>query len=61
MGYANVFEAIRAGIPWRPVLADGSGLQRRPHALARGSQSAIVVGYWGETQANGVDEICCDR
>ncbi|ALU90523.1 VGR-related protein [Herbaspirillum rubrisubalbicans M1] len=61
MGYANVFEAIRADIPWRPVLADGSGLQRRPHALARGSQSAIVVGYWGETQANGPDEICCDR
>lgn len=61
MGYANVFEAIRADIPWRPVLADGTGLERRPHALAHGSQSAIVVGYRGETQPNGPDEICCDR
>ncbi|BEV16676.1 type VI secretion system tip protein VgrG [Herbaspirillum sp. DW155] len=61
MGYANVFEAIRADIPWRPVLADGTGLERRPHALAQGSQSAIVVGDRGQTQPNGPDELCCDR
>lgn len=61
MGYANVFEAIRADIPWRPVLADGTGMERRPHAPSHGSQSAIVVGYRGETQPNGPDEICCDR
>lgn len=61
MGHAKLFEAIRADIVWRPVLADGTGLTRRPHAMAQGSQSAIVVGYRGETEANGPDEICCDR
>uniref|UniRef100_UPI00257DA328 type VI secretion system Vgr family protein n=1 Tax=Herbaspirillum sp. UBA812 TaxID=1946590 RepID=UPI00257DA328 len=61
MGHAKLFEAIRADIVWRPVLGDGTGLTRRPHAMAQGSQSAIVVGYQGETEANGPDEICCDR
>ncbi len=61
MGHAKLFEAIRADIVWRPDLGDGTGLTRRPHAMAQGSQSAIVVGYRGETEANGPDEICCDR
>jgi type VI secretion system secreted protein VgrG len=61
LGYANRFEAIRADIPWRPVLADGSGLRRHPRPTAPGSQSAIVVGVNGQDSANGADEICCDR
>lgn len=55
LGYANAFEAIRADVVWRPVLADGTGLYRHAGATARGSQSAIVVG------PNGADEIHCDR
>ncbi|MFX5752101.1 hypothetical protein ABTE32_22020, partial [Acinetobacter baumannii] len=43
LGYANAFEAIRADVVWRPVLADGTGLYRHAGATARGSQSAIVV------------------
>jgi type VI secretion system secreted protein VgrG len=61
LGYANRFEAIRADIPWRPVLADGSGLRRHSRPTAPGSQSAIVVGASGQDSANGADEICCDR
>ncbi|MDT0358632.1 type VI secretion system Vgr family protein [Herbaspirillum huttiense F1] len=60
-GHANLFEAIRADIVWRPVLADGTGLERLPHAWAQGSQSAIVVGHQGQTTPNGPDEICCDH
>jgi type VI secretion system secreted protein VgrG len=61
LGYANRFEAIRADIPWRPVLTDGSGLRRHPRPTAPGSQSAIVVGADGQDCANGADEIHCDR
>jgi len=61
LGYANAFEAIRADVVWRPVLADGTGLYRHAGATARGSQSAIVVGANGESTANGADEIHCDR
>ncbi|WP_406850925.1 type VI secretion system Vgr family protein [Herbaspirillum huttiense] len=61
LGYANAFEAIRADVVWRPVLADGTGLYRHAGATARGSQSAIVVGPNGESTANGADEIHCDR
>ncbi|RAM65846.1 type VI secretion protein [Herbaspirillum rubrisubalbicans] len=61
LGYANAFEAIRADVVWRPVLADGTGLRRHARATARGSQSAIVVGPDGNTRANGADEIYCDR
>ncbi|MCI1005941.1 type VI secretion system Vgr family protein [Herbaspirillum sp. C7C8] len=61
LGYANAFEAIRADVVWRPVLADGTGLYRHAGATARGSQSAIVVGPDGQSTANGGDEIHCDR
>jgi type VI secretion system secreted protein VgrG len=65
LGYANAFEAIRADIPWRPVLFNGSAKPTAP-----GSQTAIVIGASGGTVANGnpsnsttsgADEIYCDR
>ncbi|AON53070.1 type VI secretion system Vgr family protein [Herbaspirillum seropedicae] len=61
LGYANAFEAIRADVIWRPVLADGTGLRLHARATARGSQSAIVVGPQGETSASSAGEIHCDR
>ncbi|TCV81097.1 type VI secretion system Vgr family protein [Sulfurirhabdus autotrophica] len=61
LGYANRFEAIRADIPWRPVLEDGTGYYHNPRATAPGSQSAIVVGPNGETTPKGADEIYCDK
>jgi type VI secretion system secreted protein VgrG len=61
LGYANSFDAIRADIVWRPVLADGTGLRHNPRPTAFGSQSAIVVGANGENTPNGADEIYCDR
>lgn len=59
-GYANCFEAIPAGAPWRPELPGSDG---RTHAkpTARGAQSAIVVGMGGNDSAQGADELCCDR
>ncbi|MEQ6340989.1 MAG: type VI secretion system tip protein VgrG [Gammaproteobacteria bacterium] len=61
LGYANRLTAIRADIPWRPVLANGLGTRLNPRPTAPGSQSAIVVGAHGETTPNGADEIYCDR
>ncbi|RJG07635.1 type VI secretion system tip protein VgrG [Noviherbaspirillum cavernae] len=52
-GYANRFTAIRADIPWRPALSDGTGLLQNPRPTALGSQSAIVVGADGGTAAAG--------
>jgi type VI secretion system secreted protein VgrG len=59
-GYANYFEAIPADVTWRPQLADSDG-RNHPRPTAHGSQSAIVVGADGSSQANGADEIHCDR
>jgi type VI secretion system secreted protein VgrG len=59
-GYANCFEAIDAGTPWRPVLA-GSAARSHPRPTAAGSQSAIVVGADGSDRPNGADELYCDR
>jgi type VI secretion system secreted protein VgrG len=39
--YANVFEAIPSGVPYRPPLAT-------PRAVVQGSQTAVVVGPAGE-------------
>jgi type VI secretion system VgrG family protein len=59
-GYANHFEAIAAGTPWRPVVGE-NGLRHHPKPTAHGSQSAIVVGVDGGDSANGADEIYCDK
>jgi type VI secretion system secreted protein VgrG len=53
-GYANRFEAIPAGVPWRPPIGD-----IKPTAF--GTQSAIVVGANGSDVPNGADELYCDR
>ena len=60
-GYANTFTAQRAKVPWRPVLADGTGARMNPRATAPGPMTAIVVGPQGETTPNGADELWCDR
>lgn len=54
-GYANSFQAIAAGTPWRPAVRVDS------RATAFGAQSAIVVGPDGSDQPRGADELHCDR
>lgn len=59
-GHANRFEAIPAGVPWRPQLSNGDGrIKARP--TAHGAQTAIVIGADGDTQSKGVDAPYCDR
>jgi type VI secretion system secreted protein VgrG len=52
-GYANRLTAIRADIPWRPALTDGTGLLLNPKPTAWGSQTAIIVGADGSTAQAG--------
>ncbi|QDZ30389.1 DUF2345 domain-containing protein [Noviherbaspirillum sp. UKPF54] len=52
-GYANRFAAIRADVPWRPALYDGTGALLNPKPTAWGSQTAIVVGPDGSTADAG--------
>lgn len=59
-GYGNAFEAQSGQLPWRPVLADGTG-QRHPKPTVAGPMTAIVVGPNGETRPNGADELHTDR
>jgi type VI secretion system secreted protein VgrG len=59
-GYANYFEAVAADVTWRPQL-EGSDGRTHPRPTALGSQSAIVVGADGNDQANGADELYCDK
>ncbi len=59
-GYANLFQALRRKVPWRPVLLDGTGLRPRPRPTALGPQTAIVVGPDATTQAGGADELYTD-
>ncbi len=60
-GYANWFDAIVATTPWRPLHIDSDGKERSHHRpTAMGSQSALVVGANGDTEANGADELYCD-
>lgn len=52
-GYANRFTAVRADVPWRPSLYDGTGLLLNPKPTACGSQTAVVVGPDGTTANAG--------
>jgi type VI secretion system secreted protein VgrG len=52
-GYANRFTAIRADIPWRPMLYDDGGRLFNIKPTAMGSQTAIVVGPDGSTANAG--------
>ncbi|MGQ4582302.1 type VI secretion system tip protein VgrG [Lysobacter sp. F60174L2] len=47
VGYANAFVAIPRDLPWRPILADDTGMRLNPRPTAPGYQSAIVVGAEG--------------
>lgn len=59
-GYANCFEAVAAGLPWRPELTGSDG-RSHPKPTASGTQSAIVIGADGSDRASGADELYCDR
>ena len=43
VGYANRFEAVERSCPWRPQLADSTGIRLNPRPTAPGYQTAIVV------------------
>jgi len=71
LGYANTFTAILGSQVWRPQLSQSASTQQlnaKPTAL--GSQTARVVGFGNNAEANnispinqqaGTGEICCDR
>ncbi|MCB4359498.1 type VI secretion system Vgr family protein [Quatrionicoccus australiensis] len=42
--YRNEFQAIRASIPWRPLMADANGRWLNPRPTAGGMLTAVVVG-----------------
>ncbi|MFG6447145.1 type VI secretion system Vgr family protein [Roseateles sp. BYS180W] len=52
-GYANRFEALRAGQPWRPQLVDGSGARRHVAPTVSGLLCATVVG----SPEGGADDV----
>ena len=60
-GYANSFQAVRADLPWRPILHDQTGQRLNPKPSALGPQTALVVGPNGESEAHGADELHTDR
>ena len=59
VGYANAFTAIPRTRPWRPVLADETGLRLNPRPIAPGYQTAIVVGGGdgGEIHADAMGRV----
>jgi type VI secretion system secreted protein VgrG len=59
-GYGNVVEAIRASVPWRPLLADETGARVNPKPIALGPLPATVVGPQGASSASGAGEIHTD-
>jgi len=59
-GYANRFEAIRAKLPWRPMLVDETGARLHPKPTVPGPLMATVVGPRGQTRGTGADEIHAD-
>ncbi|WP_421722632.1 type VI secretion system Vgr family protein [Alloalcanivorax xenomutans] len=59
LGYANLFDAQDQGRPWRPRATDEQGRWRgRP--VARGYQTARVVGPDGEPRVSGGEEVFSD-
>jgi type VI secretion system secreted protein VgrG len=59
-GYANSFEALRASVPWRPLLADASGARTCVRPRVAGPLLATVVGPDGSTQPQGHQEVHTD-
>ena len=60
-GYANRFEAIRAHVPWRPLLIDEWGARVHPKPTVAGPLLARVVGPDGSTEPAGAQEIHMDH
>lgn len=60
-GYANRFEALDQGQPYRPVLKDGTGLRLNPRPTTPGPQTAIVVGPEGETAPGASGPLYTDK
>jgi type VI secretion system VgrG family protein len=60
-GYGNAFVSQRLTVPWRPVLADGTGARINPRPTAPGPMTALVVGPQGEARPSGADELYCDK
>ena len=60
-GYANSFEAIRASVPWRPMLVDDKGTRLNPKPCVPGPLMATVCGPDGNTQPQGSQEVYTDR
>ena len=59
-GYANTFEALRASVPWRPLLIDESGARTSMRPRVAGPLIATVVGVDGSTQPQGNQEVHVD-
>ena len=59
-GYANSFEALRASVPWRPLLIDESGARMSVRPRVAGPLVATVVGPDGSTQPQGNQEVHVD-
>ena len=59
-GYANAFEALRASVPWRPLLVDESGARTSVRPRVAGPLIATVVGADGATSAQGNQEVHVD-
>ncbi len=59
-GYGNAFAALASDLPWRPQLADDTGVRLNPRPTAPGPMSALIVGPNGETTPSGSDELWCD-
>ena len=50
--YRNTLTAIRAVIPWKPLMTDSHGRQLHPRPTASGTLTAIVVGSGGPTHTD---------
>jgi uncharacterized protein involved in type VI secretion and phage assembly len=59
-GYANSFEALRASVPWRPMLVDESGARTSVRPRVAGPLIATVVGADGSTAPQGNQEVHID-
>jgi type VI secretion system VgrG family protein len=59
-GYANSFEALRASVPWRPLLVDESGARTSARPRVAGPLIATVVGPDGSAAAQGNQEVHVD-
>ena len=50
--YRNTLIALRAGIPWKPLMSDANGRHLHPRPTARGTLTAIVVGSGNPTHTD---------